>query len=165
MRESQNKWSFYENDQRVGTSANPRTKIALSLLLSVGPKRILDVGCGDGLILSHAQESFDFELYGVDISKIAVENASSLGIKAQQVDISTERLPFENGTFDAVFATEVLEHLVDPDFAIVEMNRVLKENGSIVLSTPNLGAWYNRFLLLFGFQPFSIEVSTRENFG
>ena len=157
--------SFYETDARIGTSANPRTNMALDLLLSTRPKRVLDVGCGDATTSSKTSRMANFDIYGVDISSIAVEKAASYGVKAQRVDISTESLPFENGFFDAVFATEILEHLMDPDFAILEINRVLRTNGSLIVSTPNLGAWYNRLVLLIGFQPFSVEVSTRENFG
>jgi len=59
----------------------------------------------------------------------------------------------------------VIEHLVDTDSAIEEAHRVLKPGGSLLLSTPNLAAWYNRALLAIGVQPVFSEVSLRSVFG
>ena len=61
--------------------------------------------------------------------------------------------------------SEVIEHLVDTDSAMEEVNRVLKPGGSLLLSTPNLAAWYNRGLLALGIQPVFSEVSLRSVFG
>jgi hypothetical protein len=53
-----------------------------------------------------------------------------------------------------------VEHLYNPDAALDEFHRVLKNNGLLILSTPNLASWYNRILLLFGIQPYYMETST-----
>jgi SAM-dependent methyltransferase len=137
----------------------------MQLLLSTKPKLVLDAGCGDGYVSSLIQLSTGAEVFALDVSFGAIESARSKGIKARQLDISSEEFPFEGATFDAVYATEVLEHLLDPDFAVTEMNRVLKPGGALVVSTPNLGAWYNRIALLAGYQPFSVETSSKLNFG
>jgi SAM-dependent methyltransferase len=60
-----------------------------------------------------------------------------------------------------VLFSEVIEHLVDPDAALDELHRVLRPGGHLLLSTPNLAAWYNRALLLLGTQPVFSEVSLR----
>ncbi|MEJ8669191.1 class I SAM-dependent methyltransferase [Streptomyces sp. MS1.AVA.1] len=70
-------------------------------------------------------------------------------------------LPFRTGSADAVLFSEVIEHLVDPDAALDEIRRVLRPGGHLMLSTPNLAAWYNRALLLAGVQPVFSEVSLR----
>lgn len=57
--------------------------------------------------------------------------------------------------------SEVIEHLVDPDAALDEIRRILRPGGHLMLSTPNLAAWYNRALLLAGVQPVFSEVSLR----
>jgi SAM-dependent methyltransferase len=64
-----------------------------------------------------------------------------------------------------VIMSDVIEHLVDPDSALDEALRVLKPAGTLLLSTPNLAAWYNRGLLALGVQPVFTEVSIRGVFG
>jgi 2-polyprenyl-3-methyl-5-hydroxy-6-metoxy-1,4-benzoquinol methylase len=64
-----------------------------------------------------------------------------------------------------VIMSELIEHLVDPDGAVAEARRVLRPGGSLLLSTPNLAAWYNRGLLTLGVQPIFSEVSLRGVFG
>jgi 2-polyprenyl-3-methyl-5-hydroxy-6-metoxy-1,4-benzoquinol methylase len=61
--------------------------------------------------------------------------------------------------------SELIEHLVDPDGAVAEVRRVLRPGGSLLLSTPNLAAWYNRGLLAVGIQPVFSEVSLTGVFG
>ncbi len=74
-------------------------------------------------------------------------------------------LPIRSASVDVVMMSEVIEHLVDTDSAIEEAYRVLKPGGSLLLSTPNLAAWYNRGLLALGIQPVFSEVSLRSVFG
>jgi SAM-dependent methyltransferase len=97
---------------------------------------------------------------GIDISEISVTAAREEGLSAFVADISKERLPFTNGSFDLVYCAEIFEHLVDPDFALEEIKRVLRPTGRLLLTTPNLAAWYNRIILLLGIQPLHTEVST-----
>jgi SAM-dependent methyltransferase len=61
--------------------------------------------------------------------------------------------------------SELIEHLVDTDSALDEAHRVLKPGGSLLLSTPNLAAWYNRGLVALGVQPVFSEVSLRGVYG
>src|SRR5207245_9795736 len=60
---------------------------------------------------------------------------------------------------------EAIEHLVDTDGALDEIVRILRPGGSLLLSTPNLAAWFNRGLLLCGVQPVFTEVSLRGIYG
>jgi SAM-dependent methyltransferase len=64
-----------------------------------------------------------------------------------------------------VIMSELIEHLVDPDNALEEACRVLVPGGTLLLSTPNLAAWYNRVLLAVGVQPLFTEVSLRGIYG
>jgi ubiquinone/menaquinone biosynthesis C-methylase UbiE len=126
-------------------------------------RRILDVGCGDGSFITQFADCCD--LYGVDISKKAVELARQAGVNSQIADISCQRLPYSGKFFDVVYMGDIIEHLVDPDFAIEEVLRVLKPERFLVISTPNLGSWLNRLLVLAGYQPRFTEVSTIRHFG
>ena len=61
--------------------------------------------------------------------------------------------------------SELIEHLVDTDAAVEEARRVLRPGGILLLSTPNLAAWFNRGLLGLGIQPVFSEVSLRGIYG
>lgn len=128
--------------------------------------RILDVGCGDGnfsVLLKEACGAKD--AYGIEISKKRVELANKKGVKAFQLDIDEDDFPFEDNSFDAVFAGEIIEHLFDSDHFLDEIYRVLNQKGIFVLTTPNLASLHNRIALLFGFQPFPINVSLKYSIG
>jgi len=125
--------------------------------------KLLDVGCGDGSFAARFKQCC--RVTGVDVSQYAVELANKAGIDARRVDISHEALPFEDGSFDLVYMGDIIEHLLNPDFAIGEVFRVTRPHGFLVLSTPNLASWLNRLLLLVGMQPMFTEVSTVRSFG
>lgn len=136
-----------------------RLKKAFKIIEKHPEGHLLDIGCGSGgisLILKETMPLMD--LYGVDISQDAVCIANKRGLKAFQADLNSSKLPFHDNSFDLVFCGEVIEHIFDTDFLLDEANRVLKPGGTLILTTPNLAAWYNRGALLFGFQP-SIAVS------
>ncbi len=80
------------------------------------------------------------------------QSMRSIDVEVRCVDIETQLLPLESGTVDAIVLTEVIEHLmVDPLFALTEMNRILKCNtGVLLLSTPNLLSIRNRLNFLWG---------------
>lgn len=127
------------------------------------PKKLLDIGCGDGSFSARLRKCC--EVFGVDVSQKAIDLARRIGVNAYKADISCQELPFSNEYFDIVYMGDVIEHLLNPDFAIKEVRRVLKSDGFLVLSTPNIASWLNRLLLVVGLQPLSSEVSTVKSFG
>jgi len=129
--------------------------------------RILDIGCGDMKFISKfkIKKIDNVKIFGLDISQAAVKNAKKQGINAYVLDVSEEKFPFSSDFFDISYMGDVLEHLFDPDFTILEIKRVLKPGGYLIVSTPNLACWYNRLLLAFGVQPIFSEVSTQKIFG
>ncbi len=98
-------------------------------------KKILEIGCGDGGVVQYLKG--ENEVYAADISKNAVKFLREKGIKAFLVDVSKEKLPFGDSSFDAVIALEVFEHLKSPQSAAEEIQRVLRKNGRLIISTPN----------------------------
>ena len=71
----------------------------------------------------------------------------------------SEKTGFTSNYFDIVFLGDVIEHLVEPDKLIIELNRVIKPNGYLILTTPNLANLINRLCLLLGYAPTNYHPS------
>jgi methionine biosynthesis protein MetW len=157
---------FYAKNfaKSLDPNTSDRLQTVVKVLASSHSHRLLDIGCGDGSLVSLLKDIYD-EIYGIDIADEAVASAIERGIKAITVDIDSEDLPFQDNYFDVVYCGDLIEHLYDPDHLIDEIKRTLVPGGTCVLSTPNLASWLNRLVLLFGFQPFNTEVSLRRNVG
>lgn len=98
-----------------------------------GALKILDVGCGTGLN-SKAFEEFG-EIYGVDISKDALKFCRLRG-NSTIIRANTGYLPIKNNSFDLLLALDLLEHVEDDIGAIKEFFRILKPNGTLILTVP-----------------------------
>jgi methionine biosynthesis protein MetW len=159
--------SFYENCSKIHAVLGTKSKLVIDILHSLKNfKNILDIGCGDGAFDKILIKEFpQVVLYGVDISHEAVSICKKEGINAVELDVSNQPLPFDENSFDVVILLDVIEHLINPDFAMTEIHRVLKKDGILIMSTPNLACWYNRILLLIDLQPIFTEVSTKAIFG
>ena len=146
----------YTNDS-TGCINKEWIKIAKSkLAISFHPdKKVLDAACG----ISTLGKTFSNQVYGFDINPEAVKVAQKNGIKARLGDVE-KKWDYPDSYFDIVIASHIIEHVVNPDQLILEAKRVLKKGGLFIVATPNLAAWFNRILLLLGFQPFFTEVST-----
>lgn len=120
-------------------------------------KKVLDIACGTGLL----GKTFSNNVYGFDLNMQAVHVAKKNGIHAIKHDVE-KKWPYPNNFFDIVIASHIIEHVINPDHLIEEARRVLKKGGIFIIATPNLAAWFNRALLLCGFQPFFTEVSTKD---
>lgn len=148
MSQSEEKHTYKQGHDKYSTATHERRKAesdAGFVLPFVKPTdRILDVGCGPGTIttgfISYATEG---SVIGIDISPEVLEKAKGLAAQAKilsegpgSVSFSEanvlERLPFNDDTFDVVFASQVLGHIPLPDLpvkALSEMRRVLKPGG------------------------------------
>lgn len=159
---------FYEDPAVPVASGAPRSlRQARVLAAALGPATrtpctVLDIGCGDGSAAATAAPLLSgHRVVGVDWSQDALTRARARLPYAVRGELTGGGLPFRSGCADAVLFSEVVEHLVDPDSALDEIRRVLRPGGHLMLSTPNLAAWYNRALLLAGVQPVFSEVSLR----
>jgi len=162
---------FYENPEVPASSGADRAQRMASLLSLAlrevsAPACILDLGCGDGSAAwLAAQRNPGHRLVGLDWSAGSLRQARKLGLTVLRAGIDGPGLPVASQAVDVVIMSELIEHLVDTDSALEEVFRVLKPGGSLLLSTPNLAAWYNRGLVALGVQPVFSEVSLRGVYG
>jgi SAM-dependent methyltransferase len=113
-------------------------------------KRVLDLGCRSGALTRHFLEGND--VVGLDVDAEALAKAETLGIQPVQANVE-DPLPFEDASFDAVVAGELLEHLQFPDALIAEIARVLRPGGVLVGSVPNAYRLQGRLCFLLGRAP------------
>jgi SAM-dependent methyltransferase len=113
-------------------------------------KRVLDLGCRSGALTRHFLDGNS--VVGLDVDAAALERAAALGIEPVQADVE-EPLPFEDDSFDAVIAGELLEHLRFPDALVAEIGRVLRTGGVLVGSVPNAFRVQSRLRFLRGQPP------------
>lgn len=100
---------------------------------------IVELGCGAGELLERLADDGVYmpsELYGVEQSTTGLENARRLGINIVDADLSAG-VPFENASAGCVVLAEVIEHLVDADSVLSEVDRILRPDGVFLLSFPN----------------------------
>lgn len=129
-----------------------RLELLFDTLKDVGAnKKVLDAGCGEGFF-THAIQNAGYEAVGMDISENAVAEArqiyKDMEFVCNPLDV---QWPFEDGSFDVIFSTEVIEHVLGTYEMLQEMNRVLKWGGIIILTTPYHGLIKNLGIVLFGF--------------
>ncbi|MHB8692276.1 MAG: class I SAM-dependent methyltransferase [Solirubrobacteraceae bacterium] len=118
----------------------PNHDAVIRELERVGARRVLDVGCGTGLLTARIAAELGPEIvYGVDASEGMLEQARVQHASVTWIQGSAERIPIEDGALDAVICTEAF-HFFDQPAALREFRRVLGPGGHVVVAviTPHL---------------------------
>ena len=138
-------------------------------------KKILDIGCGEGLYMLTFFKMGASYTGGQDISTDLVEKAISIcnenGFNPDVKVGDCTQLYFENNTFDLVFSGDVFEHITEDqkNQCIAEIFRVLKPGGLVTIKTPNLdylklSVFLKRLYAIFKFSnPFKIHIAHTKN--
>lgn len=138
-----------------------RVNLAINLLNDNFPEdarnktKVLEVASGNGAI-SQKIKSLNYEVYCSDLTIEHLHSLSDEGVKIVRLDVS-EIFPFENETFDAILAGDIIEHIYDIEFFFKECNRILKKGGCLIITTPNLASLQDRVRFLFGISPKQIQ--------
>jgi ubiquinone/menaquinone biosynthesis C-methylase UbiE len=118
-----------------------------NVINALAPKKgekILDVGCGTGYYLKYILDK-GAEAYGLDLSEEYIKQAKAY-ISPNRATLkvaSASNIPFKSGYFDQVLATEVIEHVPNYEKSLKEVYRVLRSNGSAVITTINKYSYMN----------------------
>ncbi|MCY4144295.1 MAG: methionine biosynthesis protein MetW [Gammaproteobacteria bacterium] len=108
--------------------------------------RVLDLGCGDGELLAHLQESKNIKGYGIEKDQEAIEECIRRGVNVIEHDLNFGLDRFPDDSFDIVVMTETLQALESPRKLLKELLRIANR---CIVSFPNFGHWQCRFQLLF----------------
>ncbi len=110
------------------------------LLERLGPgERVLDIGCGEGAFSAEIVRAGGVVI-GVEVAQAAIDRARrrhpDLDVRLVEIDGA---LPFDDGSFELVWASEVLEHVTDTARWLSEVRRVLSPGGRLLVTTPSHG--------------------------
>jgi len=108
--------------------------------------KILDCGCGSGKFMEALSDYGYRSLCGLDIDNYLTTKINIKEFKA--VDISFDKIPWQDEFFDVVTAIQVIEHLENPHNFIRETYRILQPGGLFIFSMPNIQHILNRLLFL-----------------
>lgn len=131
-------------DSQGEESENPGAVLEalLAYLTSFDPGAFLEVGCGNGRLYRQLRRcGLSGSYCGVELSGEIIELNRSRNPEAEWLASKVYSLPFSNGVFDVCFAYYVLEHLVYPERGLLEMLRVLRPGGRLVLVFPDFSCF------------------------
>lgn len=111
--------------------------VLLKWLKKLTPGAMLDLGCGSAILTSRAKD-FVPRVFGLDISLPLLQAVREKKGVSNLVAARAEKLPFASRSFDLILCSEVLEHLLKPERVLKEMQRVLKNHGFALVTTPHL---------------------------
>jgi methionine biosynthesis protein MetW len=111
--------------------------------------RVLDVGCGGGLLTQTWAERCKAEFVGIEPDPARAARAAKRGLEIHVGYLTEEIIP-KIGSFDIVVFADVLEHLPNPHAVLLVSRMALKPRGAVIVSVPNVAHWSVRLSLLRG---------------
>jgi SAM-dependent methyltransferase len=128
-----------QHGMRVRSFHNALNKLSRHLP-SPGAK-VLDIGTAGGAFLE-AATAFGYDAWGMEPSRFLVEKGKARGLKIEQGTIESHSFPPES--FDMVSLWDVLEHVPEPRQALVEIRKLLKPEGVLLINYPDIDTWQAR---------------------
>lgn len=125
---------FYDADILQRVAYKPNHDAVVSELRRAGARRVLDVGCGTGILTERIWRDLQPELvYGCDPSSGMLEQARERSRDVRWLQGSAEHVPLDDGTLDAVVTTEAFQFFDQPA-ALEEFARLLEPGGTVVIA-------------------------------
>jgi methionine biosynthesis protein MetW len=125
------------------------TMHAIAQLVPPG-SRVLDLGCGDGALLAHLQQTRGCTGYGVEIADANVLACVQRGVNVIQLNLDEGLALFGDASFDVVLQIDTLQHLRNAEVMLRETARVGRVG---IVAFPNFAHWPNRLSVLTGRMP------------
>lgn len=136
---------------------SPRTDLKIIKNWIVANSRILDLACGDGMLLKELSLEKKIEGYGLEIDPEKISEAISNDINVIATNLDVGLSQFSDKSFDTVIMTEALQAMKNPDLVLDEMLRVGK---NCIVTFPNFGYWRARIsLAVYGRMPVTKKLN------
>jgi methionine biosynthesis protein MetW len=145
-----------------GLSVDPDDAAMILSSLIIPQTKILDVGCGTGVITEFISRQKSVKIIGIEPDRNRVNRALERGLNVYAGYLSSKFIN-EHGPFDYIIFADVLEHLSNPAEIVNMSKKGLNYKGSILASVPNIAHWFVRIDLLFGrfdYQKYGIMDAT-----
>ncbi|NMG05655.1 class I SAM-dependent methyltransferase [Brasilonema sp. UFV-L1] len=154
---SDSEYKYFNNrlldtiDKNYNSEFNYFSPVWNEVLKTIKIHNLLDVGCGTGKFSGNLKSKISGKLIGVDGSSYALEKAKEKGFDDvyKLEDLCTQPLPLENESVDFAFCKDVFEHLLDPLYLLLEIQRVLVPGGYLLTLVPNHFPLAGRLKFLF----------------
>lgn len=131
-------------DQKGLLAGEHRLDFDIIVGLIESGSRVLDLGCGDGVLLARVRDERRATVRGVELSQAGVKACIGRGISVFQGDLDEGLADFPDGSFDYVILSQTLQVVHRPDLLLTEMLRVAE---TAIVSFPNFGHWRTRWSL------------------
>jgi len=167
---------YYENYHlHVDISNLSRFAKQILLIETIGHNRyetktennkLLEIGFGDGLFLEYMKNK-KWDVYGIEIEEPCVKKLKKTGIENVYTG-NIFSVSFDNKTFDLVRMNQTLEHMHDPLKVLIEVKRILKEDGKLIIAVPNFAGASHRMFKQFAYSlhvPFHLYFFDLETLG
>jgi ubiquinone/menaquinone biosynthesis C-methylase UbiE len=105
---------------------------------------VLDVGSGHSMFYLIGGDSWPFHITCLDLDRALMKQVAQERPRYSWMVAALQKLPFADASFDALYAGEVIEHVPDGNAALAEWYRVLRPNGTLIVTTPNRRRLLNR---------------------
>jgi methionine biosynthesis protein MetW len=127
-------------------------KATMEIIARLVPEgsRVLDLGCGDGALLAHLQQTRGCTGYGIEIADANVLACVKRGVNVIQLNLDEGLDLFADASFDVVLQIDTLQHLRNAEVMLRETVRVGRVG---IVAFPNFAHWPNRLSVLLGRMP------------
>ncbi len=139
-------------EKNMAMSADVRADFALIAQWIAPNAKVLDLGCGDGSLLSQLRKTHNIRGYGVEKDDANWLKAMNNGVDVIQMDLESGLSGFEAQSFDVVILSQTLQAVLNTEAIVHEMLRVGRE---VIVTFPNFGYWRHRIQILTGNMPVS----------
>jgi methionine biosynthesis protein MetW len=127
----------------------PEFKIISTLIKK--ESHVLDIGCGEGILMEYLKDEKKVNIRGIEISKSKVQNCIAKGLTVIEGNAEKDLKQFPDSSFDYVVLSQTLQAFLNPENVIKELLRIGKQ---AIVTIPNFGYWKIRLhLLLKGTMP------------
>lgn len=152
---------YYEANPVTGdhlkTADWKRARKVLNFCQQQPPSQMLSVGCAEGYFMSKLAEK-GWNTVGFDIVRSQLKTVTRNGLNAV-LGNAEAHWPIMSNSMDLVIAADIIEHVRDTDSLLTESNRVLRLDGTLILTTPNIASLGNRLRILFGRYPRKVQYN------